>query len=639
MKKYTLIILLIVLCDAITLSAQNTLRSNFLDNVVHAIPLDNGEMVVLAHIGDFSSGQKVYRVKNTGGILNHYESNDQYVIEEIAVGADNSVFTLGWLGGCDYSDQISLSKFDVEGNLLWNKPTQLQGRISPVLNTMKNGPDGGVLIHDPYNSTNIWALYDSTGTLVNSEWISGELETAYHPVNGHFVYLNSGILTFESNNTHQSSLPTVPQGLVTEHEIGFVGEDNVILFSSYDNTAYLYDNQLNLLHTVQIDNLYGIEAPVVTSNEEYIYIGADNKVLRLDYNLQIINEVEFTYGKMEAIAATTTQINFIGNDGHYTYVHRGDSALNFINYSPDVGVVEILTADIDTVTCGYQVYGFCYYGGCAYRVDNIRVVVENLGASPVFGFEINAKYPDDCPLYCNEDRSVYRDDYGAFLLPGERDTVDFPSMYLRLESFLDICLYTTRPFDFIDSNPENDRLCASIETFLPIELSAHLKASVENKTTILTWETATETNNQGFEIQKSRDGVSWEKIGWIDGRGDALTPHAYTYTDENLLSGTTYYRFKQLDFDGTSTYSNLVNVQHTAADISIHPNPVKNTLYITNLNGATIEHVNIFDQTGRQVISTKIIDDTIDVSNLSAGVYIIEIHLQGGILHEKIVVE
>jgi len=549
MKKYTLFILLILLCGAIALSAQETLRSAFLDNAVHAIPLDNEEMLVLAHVGDFYSSQRAYRVDKQGNVLNEYVNLfGGNVIEEVVVGADNSVFLLGWSGSCDFAVEPQLNKFDIEGNLLWTKPTHLQARVYPVLNTMVNGPEGGVLMHDPYDSPKTWALYDSIGTLVNSE--------------------------LESDNTYQANLPTVPQGLTTTYEVGFVGVDNVIVLSSYDNTAYLYDNQLNLLHTIQIDNLYTTETPAVTSNDEYIYIAADNKLLRLDYNLQIINEIEFTYGKMKAISATATHINIIGNDSHYTYIKRGSSQLDFSNFSVDVGVVEILSANIDTIACGYEIYGYCYYGGCSYSINNIKVVVENLGPLVVIGYEINAYYPDDCPLYCNEDRSVYREDYGGVLMPGERDTIDFPSMSLRLEDFLDICLYTTRPLDLIDSNPENDRLCASLETFLPIELSALLKASIQDKTTILTWETATETNNEGFEIQKSRDGINF-----------------------------------------------------------------KNTLHITNLDGYSVEHINIFDQTGRQVISTKIADGTIDVSDLSTGVYIIEVHIEGGILHEKIVVE
>jgi len=437
MKKYTLFILLILLCGAIALSAQETLRSAFLDNAVHAIPLDNEEMLVLAHVGDFYSSQRAYRVDKQGNVLNEYVNLfGGNVIEEVVVGADNSVFLLGWSGSCDFAVEPQLNKFDIEGNLLWTKPTHLQARVYPVLNTMVNGPEGGVLMHDPYDSPKTWALYDSIGTLVNSEWVSGELESAYNSDNGNFVYLNT-------------------------YEVGFVGVDNVIVLSSYDNTAYLYDNQLNLLHTVQIDNLYTTETPAVASNDEYIYIAADNKLLRLDYNLQIINEIEFTYGKMKAISATATHINIIGNDSHYTYIKRGSSQLDFSNFSVDVGVVEILSANIDTIACGYEIYGYCYYGGCSYSVNNIKVVVENLGPLVVIGYEINAYYPDDCPLYCNEDRSVYREDYGGVLMPGERDTVDFPSMSLRLEDFLDICPFRIKPLYSLGKPPPKPTTKAS----------------------------------------------------------------------------------------------------------------------------------------------------------------------------------
>jgi len=354
--------------------------------------------------------------------------------------------------------------------------------------------------------------------------------------------------------------------------------------------------------------------------------------MRMDYNLQIINEVNWNIGDdvKAMIAHDNDSLTIIGNDYHHIYGKKISNSFDFVETEPDVGIVEILNADIVSYHCG---------GMCEYDIENIEIIVQNFGTQPITSYEINAQYNNECNWFCNY--ILVYETYNNLLLPGERDTVAFRDMQVCLyyQPEIDFCFYTTRPNAIVDKNQDNDRICADFETFLPIELLIPLQAKIENKTAVLTWEIATETSNQGFEIQKSRDGINWEKIGWLDGRGDAFTSQAYMYTDKNLLSGITYYRFKQLDFDGEFSYSNLASVQHAVSNISIHPNPVKNTLYITDLNGYRIEQVNVFDQKGKQVISTKTANNCVDVSNLAAGIYIIEIYIQGGILHKKVVVK
>ena len=186
------------------------------------------------------------------------------------------------------------------------------------------------------------------------------------------------------------------------------------------------------------------------------------------------------------------------------------------------------------------------------------------------------------------------------------------------------------------SNPANGNFgCFPI---LPIELTT-FQAQIQNKTTLLTWQTATETHNSGFEVQRSKDGTTWEKIGWQDGQGDTQTPHDYTYTDENLLSGTSYYRLKQIDFDGAFSYSDIVKIDYASTGISIYPNPVKNTLHIADLNDNTIQNITIFDQMGRQILLQNTSVNTLDVSALSSGVYIIQVVLDSGVFSDRFIVK
>ena len=76
----------------------------------------------------------------------------------------------------------------------------------------------------------------------------------------------------------------------------------------------------------------------------------------------------------------------------------------------------------------------------------------------------------------------------------------------------------------------------------------------------LQWSTATETNNQGFEIQRGTNNRDLVTVGFVKGNGTTTETQSYTYVDNTELSGTVYYRLKQLDLNGKYEYSKVVEV-------------------------------------------------------------------------------
>ena len=94
---------------------------------------------------------------------------------------------------------------------------------------------------------------------------------------------------------------------------------------------------------------------------------------------------------------------------------------------------------------------------------------------------------------------------------------------------------------------------------VPVEL-ASFNASVNENTVTLSWITATELNNSGFEVLCSSEPEIWEKIGFVQGNGTTTEINYYSFTDDNLLEGNYAYRLKQVDLDGTYEYSNIVYV-------------------------------------------------------------------------------
>jgi hypothetical protein len=112
---------------------------------------------------------------------------------------------------------------------------------------------------------------------------------------------------------------------------------------------------------------------------------------------------------------------------------------------------------------------------------------------------------------------------------------------------------------------------------LPIEL-VYFNAKADGNNGKLSWQTATELNNDYFSVQRSLDAVSWEEIGTVQGHGTTSEVQNYQFTDYNLASNTYYYRLQQFDFDGASDVSNIESIRISGSfntkTVSMYPNPV-----------------------------------------------------------------
>jgi hypothetical protein len=123
----------------------------------------------------------------------------------------------------------------------------------------------------------------------------------------------------------------------------------------------------------------------------------------------------------------------------------------------------------------------------------------------------------------------------------------------------------------------------------PVELTSFTSSS-NGSNVILNWSTATEINNKGFEVEKKLN-ATWQSIGFIEGNGSTTEKHSYSFADKNLSAGTYSYRIKQLDFNGQSTYSDVVN-----ADV-MNPNGyVLSQNYPNPFNPSTTIHFNIAEK-------------------------------------------
>ncbi len=192
---------------------------------------------------------------------------------------------------------------------------------------------------------------------------------------------------------------------------------------------------------------------------------------------------------------------------------------------------------------------------------------------------------------------------------------------------------------FFDTNLRDSPNAANwvIEQALPIAYSQPLTLIKEKKKIVLAWATNLEKNNQGFEIQKSKDSKNWTKIGWVEGKGKMST--SYRFPDEHPYLGINLYRLKQIDKDGKTTFSKIVSASYKQASImDIYPNPVANTLNLKTPKNREQPKVILFNYSGKSINIHWLNNTQIDVSQLPAGIYYINIELENRNISEKIVV-
>lgn len=171
-------------------------------------------------------------------------------------------------------------------------------------------------------------------------------------------------------------------------------------------------------------------------------------------------------------------------------------------------------------------------------------------------------------------------------------------------TFADIC----KSIDFVVSGPGiNGKFNLPLGGQpLPIELTSF--DVVQNKNQIdIAWETASERNNDFFTIEKTTDGVNYEWVGTVKGAGNATTKRHYEFTDQQAVSGLSYYRLTQTDFDGKSESFDVksVDFKQNMNQVNVYPNPTndyKVKIFIPQTNDLVeMRIVNLYGQ----IVATK----------------------------------
>ncbi len=155
-----------------------------------------------------------------------------------------------------------------------------------------------------------------------------------------------------------------------------------------------------------------------------------------------------------------------------------------------------------------------------------------------------------------------------------------------------------------------------------------VSVSDEARFNLIQWSTSNEINNEYFIIEKSYNAVDFDQIGRVHGSINSSVKQSYSFEDDQFNTTTTFYRIKQIDYDGNYSYSDIVSVSRDdrKEGVKLFPNPANETLF---LNIDAESRVTITDVLGNQqnvlISKSNLSFTSLDIAHLSSGVYYIEI--------------
>jgi hypothetical protein len=174
-------------------------------------------------------------------------------------------------------------------------------------------------------------------------------------------------------------------------------------------------------------------------------------------------------------------------------------------------------------------------------------------------------------------------------------------------------------------------------SIIPVELTSFL-ASINDGVVVLNWTTSTETNNFGFQVERSKDKIGFDQIAFVPGSGTTAEITTYSYTDNAVTSRKYYYRLKQVDYNGSYSYSNIVEVDlELPTQLNLeqnYPNPFNPTTtvkyQIPELSFVTLK---VYDVLGNE-IATLVKEEKpagrykveFNATGLPSGIYFYRLH-------------
>jgi type IX secretion system substrate protein len=168
---------------------------------------------------------------------------------------------------------------------------------------------------------------------------------------------------------------------------------------------------------------------------------------------------------------------------------------------------------------------------------------------------------------------------------------------------------------------------------LPVSWQNFSAALQANKSVSLLWQVSAQINNKGYYIERSMDGSNWDEMGFVADAGTFKTSEQYSFMDNKPNIGKNYYRIRQVDLDGTSSYSEIKTVtleNSSNSSLSVWPNPAKDVVTIQNNNANGVAQV--YNLSGMKLSESRLHSgmNVINIGSLQFGAYIVNIRSSDG---------
>ncbi len=479
--------------------------------------------------------------------------------------------------------------------------TRLPGNVNNDVLIIGNG----ATINITSNTSNLGTVrVESTGKLILGNYvISGS---------GEFDLRSGGALSIGS-----------PDGISLSSSNGNV-QTAIRRFSSSANYEYN-----GILPQVTGEGLPEILTDLTINNSSGVTLSRSTRIigsLNLSEGLLILGDNNLTLGSNTNILGTTSESKMIISSGNGELRKEFSSAGSFtFPIGDNTGTIEYSPITLDFKSGNFS----SGYAG-------VRVV--------------NSKHPHNTSI------TNYINRYWVVNSSGITDfTCDVICTYTEadiqpggIESRVYGGKYNGSNWILLDpANVDLNQITGTVKSFsdftggensaLPVELLS-FKASVKNNSVRLTWQTASEINNYGFELERSYDNVTFSRFCFIRGHGNSNSLNSYSFTDNNLKNGTYYYRLKQIDADGAASYSDVISVfvNYVPSKFELsqnYPNPFNPSTKISwHTPVSSWQTLKVYDILGNEVAT--LVDEFKD-----AGFYEIEFnaaHLSSGVYTYKI---
>lgn len=346
---------------------------------------------------------------------------------------------------------------------------------------------------------------------------------------------------------------------------------------------------------------------------------------------------------MELVGSFSNEL--VGKGETWSYLDDGSdqgtawTGTSFDDSGWATGVAELGYGDGDEVTT----VGFGGDANNKYPTTYFRKSFENVDAS-VYALRIGLRRDDGAIVYLNGNEIV-RDNMPT----GTIDYLDFASGAEGGADEDTYFIFEVDPSDLIvgtnylaveihqangtSSDISFDMYLEAVQAgaLLPVSL-IDFTGNTEGNSVRLNWSTATETNNDYFLIERSNDGMNFSELARVAGAGNSDKVINYTLKDTHPLSGISYYRLSQFDYDGQFERLGTIRISTQHSDVHsilVYPNPSSDRLHLIMNDGSAPDHVELYDLSGAQYQAPLFKNDGItqlDIEGLKAGVYLLKIH-------------